>query len=127
MIDECDIELSKRLRSILSVQNLVEQRNDFEQRICMYFDSNIRDQNVIQCRKYCHSLLEKIQEEFAQEFQNLVHFKAIEDMQPDAVGSLINIFNKIIVTYNLLCPKNIPYRSEAITDYLQANILDELH
>jgi hypothetical protein len=30
LIDKCDQELSKRLKNILSIRNLVEVRNDFE-------------------------------------------------------------------------------------------------
>lgn len=40
---------------------------------------------------------------------------------------MMQIYNKIIVQYNIFVPKDIPYRSEAITDFMQANILDEVH
>lgn len=43
LICKCDIELSKRLKNILSIRNLVEVRNEFEQRISNYFDSNIKE------------------------------------------------------------------------------------
>ena len=43
LIDQCDLELSKRLKNILSVGNLVEVRNDFEQRISNYFESSIKE------------------------------------------------------------------------------------
>lgn len=42
------------------------------------------------------------------------------------ISSIIQIYNKIIVTYNLYAHKDIPYRSEALADFLQATILDEL-
>ena len=60
LIDECNVQLSKSLKTILSVRNLVDVRNDFEVRITNYFDANIKEQNVIQCRKYCHNLLDQI-------------------------------------------------------------------
>ena len=47
LIDQCDLELAKRLKNILSVGNLVEVRNDFEQRISNYFESSIKEQNII--------------------------------------------------------------------------------
>ena len=40
---------------------------------------------------------------------------------------MMSIYNKIIVQYNIFVPKDIPYRSEAIADFMQANILDEIH
>jgi len=40
---------------------------------------------------------------------------------------LVNIYKKIILTYNLNAIRNIPYRSEALADYLQATILDDIH
>jgi hypothetical protein len=40
---------------------------------------------------------------------------------------MLSIYNKVIVTYNLYALKDIPYRSEALADFLQATILDELH
>jgi hypothetical protein len=58
LIDKCDQELSKRLKNILSIRNLVEVRNDFEQRISNYFESNIKEQNTIQSRKFCHNILD---------------------------------------------------------------------
>lgn len=39
----------------------------------------------------------------------------------------MQIYNKIIVQYNMIAVKDIPYRSEAIADFLQATILDEIH
>jgi hypothetical protein len=39
----------------------------------------------------------------------------------------MGIYNKIVVAFNILAPKDIPYRSEALVDFLQATILDELH
>lgn len=39
----------------------------------------------------------------------------------------MQIYNQIITGYNLFCPKNIPFRSEALCDFLQATILDEMH
>lgn len=47
LINKCDIELSKRLKNILSIRNLVDVRNDFEQRISNYFESTIKEQNTI--------------------------------------------------------------------------------
>ena len=43
LIDECDLELSQRLKNILSVKNLVDVRCDFEQRLTNYYDSNIKE------------------------------------------------------------------------------------
>lgn len=40
---------------------------------------------------------------------------------------MVQLFSKIITTYNLHCPQNIPYRSEALADFLQATIMDEMH
>ena len=39
----------------------------------------------------------------------------------------MGIYNKIIVQYNIFAPKDIPYRSEAVADFMQANILEEIH
>jgi hypothetical protein len=40
---------------------------------------------------------------------------------------LINVYSQVITTFNLYCPRNIPFRSEAVADFLQATILDETH
>jgi len=34
------------------------------------------------------------------------------------VHSLLGYYNQIIVAYNLLCPKDISYRSEAVADFV---------
>jgi hypothetical protein len=39
---------------------------------------------------------------------------------------LIILYNNIIVSYNLLTPKGIPYRSETLADFFEGTILDEL-
>jgi len=39
MVDECDLEISSRLKTILPVTSLVEQRNEFESRLSQYFDA----------------------------------------------------------------------------------------
>ena len=38
----------------------------------------------------------------------------------------MSYYNEIIIQYNLFAPKDIPYRSEALADFFQAQILDEL-
>lgn len=43
LIENSDIEVSKRLKSILTVKSLVEVRNQLEQRLTHYFDNNIRE------------------------------------------------------------------------------------
>lgn len=40
---------------------------------------------------------------------------------------MVQLYSKIITTYNLYCPKLIPFRSEALADFMQATILDEMH
>ena len=127
LIDECDLELAHRLENILSVRNLVEQRNDFEQRITNYFEANIKEENIIRSRKYCHSLLEQISTTYSGKMQELMNIQSISDLKADTISSMLSIYNKIIVTYNLYAQKDIPYRSEALADFLQATILDELH
>ena len=37
--------MSDRLKSVLNVKGLVEIRNDFEERLSIYFDKNIREAN----------------------------------------------------------------------------------
>ena len=37
--------MSDRLKSVLSVKGLVEIWNDFEERLSVYFDKNIREAN----------------------------------------------------------------------------------
>ena len=115
LIDSCDLELSKRLKNILSVSNLVEVRNDFEQRISNYFESSIKEQNIIQSRKLCHNLLDQISCLYQQQIQEHMNVK---NQSPDAIQNIFSIYNKIIVQYNLLAPKDIPYRSEAIADFM---------
>ena len=73
LISECDLELAQRLQNILSVRNLVEQRNDFEQRITNYFEANIKEENIIRSRKYCHSLLEQISSTYSDKMQELMN------------------------------------------------------
>ena len=34
--------------------------------------------------------------------------------------TLLNVYNSVVVDYNLIAPKDIPYRSEAIADFVQA-------
>lgn len=60
LVAESDMLLGERLKGVLSVRNLVEVRNDFEQRLANYFDQNVREQNATESRKYCHNLLEHI-------------------------------------------------------------------
>ena len=127
LISECDLELARRLQNILSVRNLVEQRNDFEQRITNYFEANTKEENIIRSRKYCHSLLEQISSTYSDKMQELMNIQSISDLKADTISSMLAIYNKIIVTYNLYAQKDIPYRSEALADFLQATILDELH
>lgn len=40
--------------------------------------------------------------------------------------NLVTVYNKIIVSYNYYAKKGIPYRSEAIADFMQGNVLDEV-
>ena len=53
--------------------------------------------------------------------------ESVDDLQPDCVSNIMQIYNKILVQYNMISTKDIPYRSEAIADFLQATILDEIH
>ena len=48
-IDDCDKTLSARLSSVLSVPNLVEVRNDFEQRLATYM-GQIEEKNKEQSK-----------------------------------------------------------------------------
>jgi hypothetical protein len=59
--------------------------------------------------------------------QEMINIKSVSELKPDTMSNMLVIYNKVIVTYNLYAKKDIPYRSEALADYLQATILDELH
>jgi hypothetical protein len=59
--------------------------------------------------------------------QELTQVDDAKSLHPDVLQQIMGIYNKIIVQYNVLTPKDIPYRSEAIADFLQANIFDEVH
>lgn len=43
LVNECDMLLGERLKGVLNVRNLVEVRNDFEQRLANYFEQNVRE------------------------------------------------------------------------------------
>jgi len=60
LVEWCDREVSKRLKAIMPVGVMVEVRNQLEERILHYFDQNTREQNQMQCRKFCHNLLDQI-------------------------------------------------------------------
>lgn len=127
VIAESDMMLGERLQGVLSVRNLVEVRNDFEQRITTYFDQNVREQNITESRKYCHNLLEQIYLRYQPKIQAALVVKTpITDQSPDSIQQLIQLYNKVIVNYNLFAREDIPYRSEAIADFFQGTVLDEL-
>lgn len=57
----------------------------------------------------------------------MIQINDVKNTQPDVIQQVMSIYNKIIVQYNIFAPKDIPYRSEAVADFMQANILDEIH
>lgn len=127
LVAESDMLLGERLKGVLSVRNLVEVRNDFEQRLANYFDQNVREQNAAESRKYCHNLLEHIYLRYQPKIQAALTVKSpITDQPPDSIQQLVQLYNKVIVNYNLFAREDIPYRSEAIADFFQGTVLDEL-
>ena len=52
--------MSDRLKSVLNVKGLVEIWNDFEERLSVYFDKNIREANYQAGKQLCHPVLEKL-------------------------------------------------------------------
>lgn len=85
MMTYCDLEFSKRLKTILSVKNLVEVRNIFEERITMYFNNNIREHNKLQSRKFCHSLLEQIYNHYSSKLQDIINVKTTQNLRQECV------------------------------------------
>lgn len=81
LLDQSDIELSKRLRSILTVRSLVEVRNQLEQRITHYFDNNVREQNKVQSHKFCHNLLDQIYSHYTPKLQDLVKVQSVQSLR----------------------------------------------
>lgn len=93
LMANCDQELSLRLKGILTVKNLVIVRNDFEDRICRYFDNNVRDVNKLQSRKFCHNLLDEIYTHHTFKLQDLIKVKSVQNLKQESVSSMIQIFN----------------------------------
>ena len=56
-LEDCDNTLAERLSSLLSVANLVEVRNDFEQRLVTYM-GQIEERNAERAKEHSHQLLE---------------------------------------------------------------------
>ena len=80
----------------------------------------------MQSRKYAHQLLEALYMKYEDRLQKLQQGAQSVEGQVDNLQQLIAIYNKIIVSFNLISKKDIPYRSEAIADFLQGTILDEM-
>lgn len=77
LITECDEELSRRLKTILTVKQLVFVRNEFEERVTHYFDNNVRDVNKNLSRKFCHNLLDQIHTDYLFKLNELIKIKSV--------------------------------------------------
>lgn len=70
----------------------------------------IEDKNVEQSKQYSHQLLEALRALF---------------LDDSDVSKMLESHQRIVIMFNHLCKKGIPYRSAAVADFALGTVMDD--